>query len=222
MLLFTLWVAALTEGSGCSANSDCDSGLQCRSNICVIYGTGDSCRADNDCSSSLGCLNGVCTKGPSQTPPAAPAPMVDKKGRPLLSWRVAILPYIEGGPLHKQFHLDEPWDSPHNRQFLNKMPPVYAFPDQDDDGTRTYIQAIVGPETAFLPGAKWRFDEKDEEAPVMVIEARDAVPWTKPADVRIEPGIPVPAVGGGTAESTAMSASQEMITKRTPRAAARH
>ncbi|MFO0967358.1 MAG: DUF1559 domain-containing protein [Gemmataceae bacterium] len=137
-----------------------------------------------------------------------PPAITDKEGRPLLSWRVAILPYIEGGPLHKQFHLDEPWDSPHNRQFLNKMPPVYAFPDQDDDGTRTYIQAIVGPETAFLPGAKWRFDEKDEEAPVMVIEARDAVPWTKPADVRIEPGIPVPAVGGGTAESTAMSPSR--------------
>jgi hypothetical protein len=35
-------------------------------------------------------------------------------GKPLLSWRVAILPYLEEEQLYKQFHQDEPWDSPHN------------------------------------------------------------------------------------------------------------
>src|SRR6516165_8316569 len=40
-----------------------------------------------------------------------PPPVVkDKNGRPLYSWRVLLLPYLEHEPLYKQFKLDEPWD----------------------------------------------------------------------------------------------------------------
>ncbi len=53
----------------------------------------------------------------------------DKAGKPLLSWRVAILPYIEQDNLYKQFHLDEPWDSDHNKKLLEQMPPLYGFGD---------------------------------------------------------------------------------------------
>src|SRR5262249_49160883 len=31
-----------------------------------------------------------------------------KDGKPLLSWRVTILPFLEGEALYKEFHLDEP------------------------------------------------------------------------------------------------------------------
>ncbi|HLW65774.1 MAG TPA: DUF1559 domain-containing protein [Gemmataceae bacterium] len=41
-----------------------------------------------------------------------PAASKDSNGQPLLSWRVAILPFVEEEKLYKQFHLDEPWDSP--------------------------------------------------------------------------------------------------------------
>ncbi len=50
----------------------------------------------------------------------------DKNGKPLLSWRVQILPYIEQQPLYNEFHLDEPWDSEHNKKLLGKMPKTYA------------------------------------------------------------------------------------------------
>src|SRR5262245_39481877 len=46
-----------------------------------------------------------------------PAAICDKDGQPLLSWRVAILPYIEQANLYRQFKLDEPWDSEHNKQW---------------------------------------------------------------------------------------------------------
>jgi hypothetical protein len=36
-------------------------------------------------------------------------------GKPLLSWRVHILPYLEEQALYSQFRLDEPWDSEHNQ-----------------------------------------------------------------------------------------------------------
>ncbi len=51
-----------------------------------------------------------------------PTDIVDADGKPLLSWRVAILPYLEQQGLYNQLHLDEPWDSDHNRQVLSSMP----------------------------------------------------------------------------------------------------
>ena len=59
----------------------------------------------------------------SQFPAAA---IYSRDGRPLLSWRVAILPYIEQQALYNQFKLDEPWDSPHNIKLLPLMPRIYA------------------------------------------------------------------------------------------------
>src|SRR5262249_49752206 len=44
---------------------------------------------------------------------------------PLLSWRVAILPYIGEAALYREFKLDEPWDSAHNRKLIAKMPKLY-------------------------------------------------------------------------------------------------
>src|SRR5205085_10353231 len=58
-----------------------------------------------------------------------PAGIRDKNGQPLLSWRVAILPRIEEAGLYKEFHLDEPWDSEHNRKLIERMPDVYKSPD---------------------------------------------------------------------------------------------
>ncbi|MEM7457390.1 MAG: DUF1559 domain-containing protein, partial [Planctomycetota bacterium] len=54
-------------------------------------------------------------------------------GEPLLSWRVHILPYIEQGELYQQFHLDEPWDSPHNLTLIDKMPAIYQAPGSSND-----------------------------------------------------------------------------------------
>src|SRR4029079_14059052 len=48
-----------------------------------------------------------------------------------LSWRVQILPFIEQNALYSQFHLDEPWDSAHNRALLDKMPDVFKNPGGD-------------------------------------------------------------------------------------------
>ena len=57
-----------------------------------------------------------------------PAAITDKDGKPLLSWRVAILPYVEQQALYNKFKLDEPWDSPHNKALIEEMPAVYACP----------------------------------------------------------------------------------------------
>jgi hypothetical protein len=86
-----------------------------------------------------------------------PTDIVDKEGKPLLSWRVAILPYMgkEGQALHKQFKLDQPWDSEHNFKLLAKMPKVYRVGIEAENSTHTYYQVFAGPDTPFhaQPGA---------------------------------------------------------------------
>ena len=58
-----------------------------------------------------------------------PAPAVVRDGgSPLLSWRVAILPYLGYRSLYERFHLGEPWDSAHDRDLLAEMPPEFACP----------------------------------------------------------------------------------------------
>lgn len=82
-----------------------------------------------------------------------PADIRDKDGKPLLSWRVLLLPYLEQDRLFKQFKLDEPWDSEHNLKLLAKMPAVYRVGFEAKDSGHTYYQAFAGPGTPLYPYA---------------------------------------------------------------------
>ncbi len=55
-----------------------------------------------------------------------PAAIKDAHGQPILSWRVRLLPYLGEFALYDEFHLDEPWDSPHNKKLIAKMPGNFA------------------------------------------------------------------------------------------------
>src|SRR5262249_3382628 len=78
----------------------------------------------------IGIAMNNCDAQSGQLPPGA---IYSKDGKPLLSWRVALLPYLESGDptLYGRFHLDEPWDSPHNIKLLNEMPAVYRAPTDE-------------------------------------------------------------------------------------------
>jgi hypothetical protein len=124
----------------------------------------------------------------------------DKNGKPLLSWRVTILPYIDEQNLYNQFHLDEPWDSEHNKKLLAKMPKIYASP-QDDKAMKahtTYYQGFVG-KGAFFEGKKGLRMPQDfpdgTSNTFMIVEASKAVPWTKPEDIPYDPAKPLPKLG---------------------------
>ncbi len=125
--------------------------------------------------------------------------ITSQDGRPLLSWRVAILPFLEQEALYKQFHLDEPWDSEHNLKLLEQMPDVYRVPEVDLVGETLYL-GITGPGTAFESGRKLRFRDVLDglSNTIGVVEANPAVavPWTKPADLRFEPGEELIGLGG--------------------------
>jgi len=109
---------------------------------------------------------------------------------PLLSWRVYLLPYLDQNDLYRQFHLNEPWDSEHNRQLIARMPDIYKsdFFDLNIDGKTTFL-VPVAPETIFHGriGTMIREITDGTSNTIMVLQADPdrAVIWTKPDDLTI-------------------------------------
>jgi len=117
-----------------------------------------------------------------------PAYIADKKtGKPLLSWRVAILPYMEYGALYNQFHLDEPWDSEHNMKLSDTVIPMYRSPNSRAAPNKTNYLTVRGDDTAFpgKDGIGMAAITDGLSYTIMVVEANDAkaVPWAKPDDL---------------------------------------
>jgi prepilin-type processing-associated H-X9-DG protein len=128
-----------------------------------------------------------------------PAAITDTNGRPLLSWRVAILPFMELNDLYAQFHLDEPWDSPHNRALLDPMPSSFACPsDSAQKSGMTGYQVVIGAETAFTPDFRpLRFEDFTDGVgkTLLVGESHRVVPWTKPEDLHFDKSRPLAGLG---------------------------
>ncbi len=127
------------------------------------------------------------------------AALKDKNGKPLLSWRVALLPYIDEDKLYKEFRLDEPWDSAHNKRLLAKMPKVYApVMGKTKQPHLTYYQVFTG-DGAFggnVPPVIPRTFVDGTSNTIMITEAGEPVPWTKPVDLNYQDKMAIPRLGG--------------------------
>jgi peptidoglycan hydrolase-like protein with peptidoglycan-binding domain len=111
-----------------------------------------------------------------------------------LSWRVAILPFLEQETLYRQFKLDEPWDSPHNKALIPLMPEVYKMPSRAAAPGQTYYQTFVGPKTSNPTPTKGLgiagFRDGTSNT-IIVAEAGVAVEWTRPEDIKVDPDAPI-------------------------------
>ncbi|MCH7727201.1 MAG: protein kinase [Planctomycetes bacterium] len=127
-----------------------------------------------------------------------PDDQFDAKGKPLLSWRVHILPMIgdDERALFKRFRLDEPWDSEHNIELLGEMPSVFKT---TDDANKTTILAVVGPGTIYEGKRGFQFKDITDGSSntILAVIAGDdkAVPWTKPVDLPFNPDDPISEFG---------------------------
>lgn len=115
---------------------------------------------------------------------------VDKDGKPLLSWRVHLLPYLEEAALYQQFHLDEPWDSEHNKKLIAKMPSVYRQPNGTVEESKTCYLVPVAKGSIFETLKPTRFAQMTDGTSntIMAVEASvdSSVIWTKPEDLEVD------------------------------------
>jgi hypothetical protein len=120
----------------------------------------------------------------------------DEAGKPLLSWRVHILPYVEQLPLYNEFKLDEPWDSEHNKKLIAKMPKVYRAPGSKAGEGKTVYLGIGGTRGVIIKPTGRGFQSSPADGTsfaaikdgtsntIALVEANDsaAVEWTKPEE----------------------------------------
>lgn len=115
-----------------------------------------------------------------------------KDDRPLLSWRVHILPYIDQQALYARFHLNEPWDSPHNAKLIAQMPALYGMKsDEVAQGKTRFVLPM-------LEGGAWKgdgpplkfehiIDGTSNTIAVVAAPAEKSVLWTKPEELELTP-----------------------------------
>lgn len=130
---------------------------------------------------------------------AFPTDILDKDGKPLLSWRVRLLPYVEQDNLYKQIKLDEAWDGPTNKALLESMPKLFASPRVTVKAAgHTVYQGFAGSGSLFERGIKpltFRDILDGSSNTIFVMEAGTAVPWTKPVDMPFDPKADLPDLG---------------------------
>jgi hypothetical protein len=117
----------------------------------------------------------------------------DKAEKPLLSWRVHMLPYLDQVELYKQFHLDEPWDSEHNKKLIEKMPAPYHSTKNKEllkEGKTTYLgpvgEHMLFSGTTKTVGVQNIIDGTSNTIMLLDVDDDHAVIWTKPDDLKVE------------------------------------
>ena len=127
-----------------------------------------------------------------------PAAIFDKDGKPLLSWRVLLLPYLEQHALYDQFHLDEAWDSPHNKPLIDKMPRVFQCPSGELSQGLTTYEVVVDPHSIFTgerSGVAFKDVTDGSSRTLLVVEGAKPVPWTRPVDLSLASSEPALGMG---------------------------
>jgi hypothetical protein len=129
-----------------------------------------------------------------------PAYTADSSGRPLHSWRVLLLPFVECERLYREVRLDEAWDSPHNSQVFAasespdkpeapRMPYVFRCPSDPERGPLTNYVMIVGPRTLSNGPNSVRPKEITDGASntIAVVETYGVgIRWYEPRDLHVD------------------------------------
>jgi hypothetical protein len=117
-----------------------------------------------------------------------PPPYVaDKEGKPMHSWRVLILRYLESGFLYDKYRFDEPWDGPNNSR-LSEPPPFFRCPsDTSGSRTETSYLMVTGPGTAAEVLCKGSAKDRANSQRILLVEVvRSGIDWKEPKDLSLD------------------------------------
>ena len=127
-----------------------------------------------------------------------PAVVVGPDGKTPHSWRVELLPYLDEQNLFDQYRLNEPWDSPANKQVLEKMPSVMRSPYEDATSLNSSYYVFTGPGTIFdgPNGTTFQAITDGTSNTLLIVESKQNTPWTRPEDLPFDPKHPPTQVKG--------------------------
>ncbi len=120
----------------------------------------------------------------------------DESGKPLYSWRMALLPFspvAPTGPEDRQalyagddYHLDRSWDDVSNVNVTNRPIWLYCFAgSKAGHRIETNVFVVTGPGTAFEHGMAHRLAELPPDTIILIEVARSGIPWAAPGDLDI-------------------------------------
>ena len=121
-----------------------------------------------------------------------PAYIADKYGKPMHSWRVLILPYLEYDSLYKVYDFTEPWNGPKNKKLVGTCLSDYACPSDPSTNasgaTATNYVAVVGPNAAWAGEKSRKLGEVDfpggSSSTILLVEVTNSgIPWAEPRDL---------------------------------------
>jgi prepilin-type processing-associated H-X9-DG protein len=121
-----------------------------------------------------------------------PAYLADANGRPMHSWRVLILPYLDSSDTYSRYKFDEPWDGPNNRQLASVTPPAYRCPSDSASlptSMMTNYAAITGPGTIFDGPLATKLSEVTDGLSNTIVVAETsgaAIHWMEPRDLDVQ------------------------------------
>jgi prepilin-type processing-associated H-X9-DG protein len=125
----------------------------------------------------------------------------DANGKPMHSWRISIVPYLESPNIFHQYDFKEPWNGPHNRKFSAQNYVEFRCPAAGTTSNDTNYVVVGGPLTGWPPSTRIsRHDIRDKGSQtIMLVEADDTgINWLEPRDMTFEQamkGINPPATG---------------------------
>jgi hypothetical protein len=125
--------------------------------------------------------------------------MTADDGKTKYSWRVALLPYLDQKPLYDSYNFSEPWDSEDNLKVLKHMPNAFRHPSESEGTTTSSYYALTGENTGLGNGDKaigFRDIVDGSSNTALLFDAKRAIPWTKPEDIKYSADEDVPALGG--------------------------
>ncbi|MFN0054657.1 MAG: DUF1559 domain-containing protein [Planctomycetales bacterium] len=137
-----------------------------------------------------------------------PAFIADEQGRPMHSWRVLILPFIDETELYRKYRFDEAWDGPHNRQLHDSIVRLYNCSSEQPKEASPYTSyvAVIGPETFWRKENLTRDSDITDprNSTLVVVEiAHSFIHWMEPRDLEMSHmSFPVnPTTGKGISSS---------------------
>jgi hypothetical protein len=119
-----------------------------------------------------------------------PAYVADTDGKPMHSWRVLVLPYLEQAALYKKYSFNEPWNGPNNVKLHNEVVRVFCCPSRtgQQPNTETSYVVVTGQGTAWpavKPISLASITDRFSDTILVTEVANSGIHWMEPRDLDI-------------------------------------